>query len=64
MTARCIQRNPRWAWLTAATAFLWADQARPPYFSTSLVPGDTVRVTKWLDIAHLLYKSAPGQLSP
>lgn len=62
MTARWIQRNPRWAWLAAVAALLFVDQLSKSYFSTTLELGEAIQVTEWLNLVHVLNTGAAFSL--
>lgn len=62
MTARWIQRNPRWIWLGAVSTLLLLDQITKSFFSTHLELGEAVRVTDWLNVVHVLNTGAAFSL--
>ena len=55
MNARWTQRNPRWTWLAAASILRAVDQATKSHFSTTLVHGEVVPVTEWLNFEYGLW---------
>lgn len=58
MTARWLQRNPRWTWLAAVATLLFVDQLSKSYFSTTLKLGEAIRVTEWFNFVHVLNPGA------
>lgn len=62
MTTRWYQRNPRWAWLVAVATLLLVDQISKSYFSSTLALGESVPVTEWFNLVHVLNTGAAFSL--
>lgn len=62
MAACWTQRNPRWTWLAAVATLLMFDQISKSYFSTTLELGESVPVTEWFNLVHVLNTGAAFSL--